>query len=85
MLVKLGKRMHTRNSKDGIRQGIMEVDAFFIVDTVGKNFNKVVGGPFWTEVEAEMKMEKMRVQAGDATRFKIRPASMTIHFKPDDE
>jgi hypothetical protein len=86
LLVKLGKYMHTRNSsKDGATHGIMEVDAFFIVDTVGKNFNKVVGGPYWSEIEAELKMEKMRVQVGDESRFKIRPATMTVHFKPDEE
>lgn len=86
MLVKLGKHMHTRNStKDGVKSGIMEVEAYFIVDTVGKNLNKVVGGPYWNEVEAEMKMEKMRVQVGDESRFKIRPATMTIHFKPEED
>jgi hypothetical protein len=63
----------------------VEVEAFFIVDTVGKNYNKVVGGPYWSEIEAELKLDKLRAQAGDETRFRIRPATMTIHFKPEGD
>jgi hypothetical protein len=68
-----------------MRHTDVEVEAYFIVDTVGKHYNKVVGGPMWTELEAEVKLDKMRKQAGDDTRFRIRSATMTIHFKPDEE
>lgn len=63
----------------------MEVEAYFIVDTVGKYFNKVVGGPLWSEVEAEAKLERMRDNIGDQSRYKIKEATMTIQFKPDSE
>jgi hypothetical protein len=76
--------MRFPTTKDGVRQHL-EVEAFFIVDTVGKFFNKVVGGPLWTEFEAETKLERMRDKVGDQSRYRIKEATMTIQFKPDAE
>jgi hypothetical protein len=61
----------------------MNVDAYFIVDTVGRDLNKVVGGPYWTLAQAETKLERMRDACGDARRYRIREAFVEITFKEE--
>jgi cell division septation protein DedD len=61
----------------------MDVDALFIADTVGKNMNKVIAGPFWSREQAEAKLERLRGPDGDKTRFRIREATIAITFKDD--